>query len=149
MANQGVPSDRYGSRTTSRTPRRVYAVLVSLVVILGLAAAIIGYRNLGTQPIEAKHTAFTVHSDHEVRLTIEVQRDDPQRQAVCVVHARSEDGDEAGRRELYIPPARGTARYDTVVHTSKRPVLGEVFGCSYTVPPYLDPAQREQHGAAK
>jgi len=48
-----------------------------------------------------------------------------------------QDGDEAGRREVLVRPGGDTVRATTVLKTSKPPVTGEVFGCSYQVPAYL------------
>jgi hypothetical protein len=106
-------------------------------VLAGGAVAFVGYQNLGTKPIEAKQIAFEVLDDRSVAVTFEVVRDQPERAAVCIIRARSDDGDESGRREVYIPPGRTTAVEKTVLRSSKPPVTGEVFGCSYQVPAYL------------
>lgn len=133
------PADRYGAR---RTPRWLPAVLLVAVIAAGTAIAVFGYRNLGTQPIEAKQTAFEVLDDGRVEVSFQVVRDQPDRAAVCIVRARSRDGDETGRKEVYVPPGARSIVAKTVLRTSRRPVTGEVFGCSYDVPPYLDPGTR-------
>jgi len=66
-----------------------------------------------------------------------VVRQTPEQPVVCIVRARAEDGDEAGRREVLVAPGADTVRATTVLRTSKVPVTGEVFGCSYQVPAYL------------
>jgi Domain of unknown function (DUF4307) len=68
-----------------------------------------------------------------------VVRQEPQRPAVCIVRARSQDGDETGRKEVYVPPGGDSVLASTLLRTSRRPVTGEVYGCSYDVPPYLAP----------
>jgi hypothetical protein len=80
-----------------------------------------------------------VIDDGSVRVTFQVVRRQPDRAAVCIVRARSIDGDETGRKEVYVPPGPRSVLAETVLRTSRRPVTGEVFGCSYEVPGYLAP----------
>jgi hypothetical protein len=108
-----------------------------IAVLVGSVIAWVGYRNLGTKPVEAKQTAFQVLGDSSVEITFEVVRQTPEQAVVCIVRARSEDGDESGRREVLVPAGAGTVYETTVLKTSKVPVTGEVFGCSYQVPEYL------------
>ncbi|TWF92716.1 DUF4307 domain-containing protein [Saccharopolyspora dendranthemae] len=138
MTQQQIPPDRYGSRARSAHTRPVLRWVLLVVVALALTGvALIGYRNLGSTPIEGKQVAFEVIDDHSVRVTLEVQRDDPQRPADCVVRGRSEAGEEVGRREVLVHPANGVSRQDTVLRTSARATIGEVYGCTYNVPEYL------------
>jgi len=106
-------------------------------VIVGLVVAVAGYRNLGSPPIEGRQTAFHVVDDGSVRVTFQVVRTRPERPAVCIVRARSADGDETGRKEVLIAPGPRSVLAETVLRTSRRAVTGEVFGCSYEVPEYL------------
>jgi hypothetical protein len=117
----------------------VPAVLVAAVILIGLGLAVTGYRNLGSPPIQGRQTAFLVLDDGSVRISFQVVREQPQRQAVCIVRARSEDGDETGRKEVFVAPGAPSVIVETVLRTSRRPVTGEVFGCSYEVPDYLVP----------
>lgn len=133
-----LPEGRYGPRVGSR---RRWAVPVGLLlaVLAGLAIAVIGYRNLGTTPIRTETLSFTLLTGNAVQLRLTVIRDDPTRPAVCIVRARSRDGEETGRKEIYVPPAAGPISLTTVVHTSRPPVTAEVYGCSFQVPSYLNP----------
>lgn len=131
----GRNRDRYGTRTS---PRWLPAVLLTVVVLVGLALAVTGYRNLGSPPIEGRQTAFQVIDDGTVEISFQVVRVQPERAAVCIVRARSDDGDETGRREVYLAPGSPNVVMKTILHTSRRPVTGEVFGCSYDVPSYLE-----------
>ncbi len=137
MAQRTLPEGRYGSRARGPVSPVLRWALLVVALVVGGVVAWIGYQNLGTQPIESEQAAFEVLDDSSVEITVEVARDRPERPAVCIVRARSEDGDEAGRREVLVPPAEGTSRVTTVLRTSKPPVTGEVFGCSYQVPAYL------------
>ncbi|ASO18421.1 hypothetical protein FHR81_002827 [Actinoalloteichus hoggarensis] len=130
------PVGRYGA-PARRPSRRVLIVSLGVAVGIGLVASIVAYRNFGAQPIRGEHTAFEITSDDSIELSFQVHRDDPERPAVCVVESRAENGDEVGRREVYVPPAEGSANHTTTLRTSQRPVIGEVFGCSYEVPEYL------------
>ncbi|GAA3855961.1 DUF4307 domain-containing protein [Saccharothrix violaceirubra] len=132
----GPPEGRYG-RPRRPLPRWARWSLPVVGVLVGGVVAWVGYRNLGTAPVEAKQTAFQVLDDSSVAVTFEVFRQTPDRPVVCIVRARADDGDEAGRREVLVPAGAETVRPKTVVRTSKRPTTGEVFGCSYQVPPYL------------
>ncbi|WP_285752762.1 DUF4307 domain-containing protein [Lentzea sp. NBRC 105346] len=135
MAERALPEGRYGARRTIKRWQRW--TLLSVALLVGLVVAFVGYRNLGTKPIEAKQTSFEIIDDGSVKVTFEVSRDTPERPAVCIIRARSKDGDEAGRREVLVPPGNSIVRETTVLHSSKPPVTGEVFGCSYQVPAYL------------
>ncbi|MCP2165692.1 DUF4307 domain-containing protein [Goodfellowiella coeruleoviolacea] len=132
------PAGRYGSRGRSTTaPKWTRWVLLGGVLVLGVVVAVVGYTKFGPKPIEADHTSFEVVDDNSVRVAFEVTRDQPDQAAVCVIDARAQDGDESGRKEVLVPPGNVTTQLTTVLHTSKRAVLGEVFGCSYQVPAYL------------
>ena len=136
-----LPEGRYGPRVGSRR-RRAVPVGLLLAVLAGLAIAVIGYRNLGTTPIRTETLGFTLLTGNAVQLRLTVIRDDPSRPAVCIVRARSRDGEETGRKELYVPPAAGPIALTTVVRTSRPPVTAEVYGCSFQVPDYLNPAPK-------
>jgi Domain of unknown function (DUF4307) len=122
-----------------RSPRWLPVLLFAVVLLAGLAVALVGYRNFGPRPIESEQTGFRVLDDGSVRVTFQVVRDEPQRPAVCIVRARSADGDETGRKEVLVEPGPRSVAAETVLRTSRRPVTGEVFGCSYEVPEYLVP----------
>ena len=137
MTQQQIPEDRYGSRARTKARPGLLWSLVALVLLGLVGVAYLGYRNLGSAPIEGKQTAFQVVDDHSVNITVEVQRDDPRRPAECVVRALARSGEEVGRKEVLIQPADGVTRQDTVLRTSARAIVGEVYGCSYNVPEYL------------
>ncbi|MEU7475611.1 DUF4307 domain-containing protein [Lentzea sp. NPDC042327] len=137
MAQRALPEGRYGKSSRAAMPRLARWALLAVAVVVGAVVAFVGYRNLGTKPIEAEQTAFQILDSERVQVTFQVSRDQPERPAVCIIRARSKDGDEAGRREVLIPPGNSTVVETTVVRGSKPPVTGEVFGCSYQVPAYL------------
>lgn len=132
-----MPEGRYGSRTRGRAHPWVRWSLFAVVLVLLVGVSFVAYRNLGSKPIEGKQSAFSVIDDHSVGVTVELQRQQPERPAECVVRARSVDGTEVGRKEVLLPPSQDTTRENTVLRTSARPVIGEVYGCTYSVPPYM------------
>jgi hypothetical protein len=137
-----LPEGRYGPRAVGRRRRWAMPVGLLLAALAGLAAAVIGYLNLGNAPIRGETLGFTLLNNpevHAVQLQLTVVRDDPSRPAVCIVRARSLDGEETGRKEVYVPPAADPIDLTTVVHTSRPPVTADVYGCSFQVPPYLIP----------
>jgi Domain of unknown function (DUF4307) len=143
-----LPDGRYGPRADRRRRRWAMPLGLLLAALTGLVVAVIGYHNLGAAPVQGQTSGFTLLSSDPgnypatfaVQLRLSVVREDPSRPAVCIVRARSRDGEETGRKELYVPPAAGTIVLTTVVHTSRPPVTADVFGCSLQVPEYLIPA---------
>ncbi|WHT18690.1 DUF4307 domain-containing protein [Crossiella sp. CA-258035] len=142
MGERPLPEGRYGRSSDRRTPQRVRIALLVAGVLVGGVLAFVGYRNLGTTPIEGKQTAYEILGNDAVKISFEVARDQPERPAVCIVRARSKDGDEVGRREVLIPPSESTVIESAVIKTSRPAITGVVFGCSYQVPEYLSSTTR-------
>ena len=140
-----LPEGRYGPRGGGQ--RRRWAPLAGLLLAMlaDLVVAMVGYRNLGSTPVQGEVLGFTPldgspgPETYGVELRLNVIRDDPSRPAVCIVRARSRDGEETGRKEIYVPPTAGPLILTTVVRTSRPPVTADVYGCSLAVPPYLLP----------
>ncbi|HYZ36962.1 MAG TPA: DUF4307 domain-containing protein [Pseudonocardiaceae bacterium] len=132
-----LPEGRYGRRGGGN--RWAMPAGLVLAVLAGLAVAVIGYRNLGSTPIQGQVVSFNLLPGNAVQLRFNVIRDDPSRAGVCIVRARSRDGEETGRKEVYVPPAAGSIILTTVVQTSRPPVTADVYGCSLQVPAYLVP----------
>lgn len=137
MGAQQVPEGRYGSRARGPVKPWVRWLLYAVVFAVLVGVSVVAYRNLGSKPIEGKQVAFRTIDDQSVGVTVELQRQQPDRPAECVVRARSYDGQEVGRKEVLMPPSDGTTRQNTVLRTSARAVVGEVYGCTYAVPPYM------------
>ena len=141
------PAPRSGPRATyptERTPtnrrRWFYAASVAVVVI-GLAIAFFGYKQFADPEVSGEATAFEIVSSDTVSVQYTVNRSDPSDSVSCVVRARAEDGSEVGRREVLIPAGdQIQVGANTEVLTSEPAVIGEVFGCTTSVPPYLEPA---------
>ncbi|MGH4016183.1 MAG: DUF4307 domain-containing protein [Pseudonocardiaceae bacterium] len=140
-----LPEGRYGPRSPSSGRRSRWARPLGTVLaaLAGLAVAVIGYRTFAETPVQGQALGFELLSSssepNAVSVRFEVVRDDPGRPAVCIVRARSRDGEETGRKEVYVPPATGPVVLTTVVRTSRPPVTADLYGCSLQVPPYLVP----------
>jgi hypothetical protein len=133
------PAARYGRQRVSRRTRRlVVAALAAGVVVAGVILAIVASQRLGAQDVEGELGAYRIIDDRTVEVTVSVTREDPSRPAVCIVRARSYDGDEVGRREVLVAPSTAkTVQVTTIVKTSEPPVVGDVYGCGTDVPSYL------------
>lgn len=143
LQKRELPAGRYGSRSGGKLPRWAYATVLAGGIIGGLALAIVLYVMFGSQPIDGKQTSYIVLNDGAVQVNVDVTRQTPDRPAMCIVRARSKDGDEVGRKEVYVAPGSDTVTLTTVLRTSKRPVTGEVDVCSYQVPPYLSSTEQK------
>lgn len=135
-----LPEGRYGRRRSGPRSRRAQVLGMVLAGLAGLVVAVIGYRNLGEVPVQGSALGFELLEPNAVALRFEVIRVHPDRPAVCIVRARSRDGEETGRKEVYVPPASGPVGLNTVIRTSRPPATADVYGCSLQVPGYLVPS---------
>jgi hypothetical protein len=130
------PAARYGRQRTNR--RWLVIGLTVLVLATGIGIAMIASQRLGTGEVKGELGGYLLVDDETVQVTMTVTRDDPSRPVVCIVRARSIDGSETGRREVLVPPsAQKTVQVTTVVKASRRPVVGDIYGCGTDVPSYL------------
>lgn len=120
-----------------RTRRRVVIGLFLLIVTTGVAIALIAFQRFGTE-VKGELGGYRIVDDETVAVTITVTREDPSVPAVCIVRARSINGDETGRREILVPPSTAdSVVIDALVKSTKPPVVGDVYGCGIDVPGYL------------
>lgn len=130
-------ADRYGTTRSPGKTRRNAILFAVVAVVVSAAVAYVAFRLIGSTPVSAERVAFTVRPDKTMEVTLDVERNEPQRPAVCVVRVRDISGAETGRREVYVPPSDGSTRLRTVITSGSRPVTADVFGCTYSVPEYL------------
>ena len=108
------------------------------MVVLGVVIAAVAFSRFGSSDVKGEMAGYELVDPHTVDVTISVTRDDPSRPAVCIVRARSRDGDETGRRELLVPPSsETTVQVKTTVKSSRPAVIGDIYGCGIDVPSYL------------
>jgi hypothetical protein len=133
------PVARYGRQRLSRRSRRRVVVILSVVIVVaGAALALVAFQRLGTGAVKGERGGYELIDGATVQVTISVTREDPSRPVVCIIRARSVDGAETGRREVLVPPSsQATVQVTAVVKSSRRPVIGDVYGCGTDVPGYL------------
>jgi len=121
-----------------RTRRRVVIGLFLLIVTVGVVIALIAFQRFGTGDVQGELGGYKIVDDETVAVTITVTRSDPSVPAVCIVRARSINGDETGRREILVPPSTASSVViDAMVKSTKPPVVGDIYGCGIDVPAYL------------
>lgn len=135
------PLGRYAGTEREAGNGRTRTIILSVLgALFGLGVAWLGYQNLAAAPVSGEQVGFTLLDDSSVRVRFDVTRSDPSRPAVCILRARSADGTETGRREVYVPPSADTvSTLEAVVRTSRPPVASNVYGCGLSVPAYLNP----------
>ncbi|MGB8404217.1 MAG: DUF4307 domain-containing protein [Mycobacterium sp.] len=133
------PTARYGQQRLSAPGRRRLVIgLTILIVVAGVALALVAFQRLGTAPVKGELSTYKLLDDETVGVTISVTRKDPAQPVVCIVRARALDGSETGRREVLVPPSSvETVQVSTIVKSTKPPVVGDVYGCGTDVPKYL------------
>lgn len=135
---RSLPQGRYPTERSPQSRRRWFVVLTVLVVAAGVLIAWLGYQRFSDPDISGEASGYQILDSSTVEVKFTVNRKDPSKAATCVVRARSKDGSETGRREIYVPPAGSSQMsMSTVVRTSAPPAVGEVYGCSDSVPSYL------------
>ena len=132
------PTDRYGSRRSGKSSRLLVYLLSAAVVLAGIGIAYVGYERFGPKELEGEQISYDAIDDSTMNMTFAVTRKDPSRAVVCIIRARSKDGSETGRREVYIAPSNsGTVQVESTIRTSRPPAIADVYGCSFDVPGYL------------
>ena len=135
------PRATYPTEQAASSKKRWFYALSVIVVVIGIALAYFGYNRFADPAVSGDATAFEIVSSDTVSVQYTVNRADPDEAVACVVRARNQDGAEVGRREVLVPAGAETqVGAKTEVQTSEPAVIGEVFGCSTSVPPYLKPA---------
>ncbi|CAM4472709.1 hypothetical protein MB901379_03843 [Mycobacterium basiliense] len=133
------PETRYGrDRLSSRSRRRIGITLAVVVVVGGIAVAVIGYQRIGTSTVSGSLAGYRVIDDETASVTITVTRADPSQPVDCIVRVRARDGSETGRREVLVPPSdQATVQMTTTLKSSKPPLMADIYGCGTDVPGYL------------
>lgn len=135
--SQDLMADRYGTtrRPKPRRSRLRTWTFTAIALVVSGVAAYVGYQNLATTPVEAQRVTYDERPGNAVQITIDVTRNEPDRAATCIVRARNLSGQESGRKEILVAPGR--ERVSTVIQSIGRPVMADIYGCSYAIPQYL------------
>ncbi len=125
-----LPEGRYGRSADERADRRLKLVGAVLgVALLGMIGWF-GYDYVAGQRISAEVIKFSVVSDTEVQVHLEVRKD-PDATGTCTLRSRSEDGAEVGRLDVAVEQS-GRKRIDDVVtmRTTARATSAELVECA-------------------
>ncbi|MBU8834295.1 DUF4307 domain-containing protein [Mycolicibacterium goodii] len=138
------PAARYGSPEQSRSNRRwILFAVAAVAVVVGVVAAVVTFQRFGSNEVKGELTGYELLDDETVQVTIGVERPDPSKPVVCIVRARSKDGSETGRREILVPPSTDrVVQVTTEVKSTRKPVMGDIYGCGTDVPSYLVTPQK-------
>lgn len=138
------PANRYGSAKRAAgggTTRGKVIAVVTLVLLI--AALVVGGRAISqrmNRPITAEFISAEHVDDSTGRLWIEVQRKDPSVPSYCIVTAVDYSHAEVGRRDVVLPAGgEELVRIPVELPVREPLVSGHVYGCSTTMPEYLDP----------
>lgn len=131
------PRASYPVPRTATNRRRWFIGLTVLVVVAGVGLAYLGYTKFADPDVSGDITAYEITGPNTVAVQFTVTRKEPDRPVACVVRARSRDGAETGRREVLVPAGDAQVGTRAEVKTSSEPAIGEVFGCTTSVPAYL------------
>jgi hypothetical protein len=125
-----LPESRYGRAAEQRTDRRLK--VLGAVLGTGLIGLVVwfGWSYVGGQKISAELIKFSVVSDSEVQVHLEIRKD-ADATGSCTVRSRSRDGAEVGRLQVPVERA-GESRIDQVVkiRTTARGTTAELAGCT-------------------
>ncbi|MFC9786380.1 DUF4307 domain-containing protein [Rhodococcus sp. NPDC127528] len=135
-----LPADRYPTPTQrSLHGSRIMAIVLTIgVILLGTALAYYAYNKFDNKDISTSVISYDIVNDSTINIRFTVTRDEPSEPAVCIVRARSRDGSETGRREVYVAPSdSGTVDLTTFIRTSQAPGIADIYGCGADVPRYL------------
>ena len=107
-----------------------------LAVVCGLlAAAWIGWVAMdgATPPVAARVDTFEVVSDTEVKVTLTIEREDPQRAAGCLLFVQAVSYERVGELQVTLPPdGQRVSRQELSVRTFKRGTSAALEGCRVT-----------------
>jgi len=133
------PAARYGRDRLTAGRRRLIAIALTIATLVaGVVIAVIAFQRFDSTGVQAELGGYRLIDGETVEVTINVTRENPAEPVVCILRARSIDGDETGRREVLVgPSSESTVQVTDIVKTTKPPVTGDVYGCGTQVPSYL------------
>ncbi|HET6358783.1 DUF4307 domain-containing protein [Streptomyces sp.] len=125
-----LPEGRYGRSADDRADRKLKIVGAGLGVALLGVIGWFGYDYIAGQKISAEVIKFSVTSDTEVQVHLEVRKN-ADTTGSCTLRSRSADGSEVGRLDVAVG-RRGTTRIDEVVkvRTTARGTSAELVQCT-------------------
>lgn len=134
---------RYGGAPKKAAPTitagRIVAIVSVLFVVLivGFTARYIMQNR--AQPITASLISHERIDDSTSRVWIDVSRNDPAVPGYCIITSLNYERAEIGRRDVVLPAGgEELTRMYVDIPVRDLPVSGGVYGCSTTIPSFLD-----------
>ncbi|MCS4489941.1 DUF4307 domain-containing protein [Corynebacterium sp. ES2794-CONJ1] len=111
-----------------------------LVLVIGFAVAFAKYlQTAQSQPITIQFVNAEPINDENITVIADITRKDTSQPAYCIVTALNFDMAEVGRREVFVPAGgQNIARWNINIPTRERAVAGAAYGCSDSIPFYLE-----------
>ena len=136
------PAQRYAGAQADKAPitgKFLAIVLGVLAVALIIAVSAFLYQQFAGEKISGEPVATEVVDDATFSITVDVTTNRPERDAFCIVRAKEYSGAEVGRAEIFVPAGQETTRVERTFSTTARAYTGDVYGCSFDIPDYLNP----------
>lgn len=138
---------RYGTSTStatadaapSRTAGKIVAVVSVLFLVLLLVFAGRYIMQRREEPISATLVSHERIDDTTSRVWFDVSRNDPSVPGYCIITSLNYEHAEIGRRDVVVPAGgEKQTRMYVDIPVRDQPVSGGVYGCSTTIPSFLD-----------
>lgn len=131
-AGPRTPEGRYGpsaGHSDARTDRRLKITGGVLGALLLAFLAWVGVSYIGGQSVTGELTGFTVRSDTEVEVTLQIRKP-ADATGVCTVRSQAQDGLEVGRAEFRFEEAEDLVHQAVTLRTTGRATSAELLGCT-------------------
>ncbi|TRX34552.1 DUF4307 domain-containing protein [Corynebacterium guaraldiae] len=145
---------RYGSSSQSTRTKGSWAnrALVLVFLAMLIAAIVYGVQYFRSQQKVNADISYVTHeilSDDTARVWVDITRNRVEEPAYCIVQAFDYSKAEVGRREVAVPAGGESAQRIAVdIPTNHRAVAGGAYGCSGSIPSYLDTSTMDTAGEA-
>ncbi|MGO2827583.1 MAG: DUF4307 domain-containing protein [Corynebacterium casei] len=130
--------DHGRTRAGDLTSKAVAAVFVAIIVV----GIFFGFQYLQSRDDVNAQISYVSHEEideNTLGVWVDVTRNRPEEAAYCIVQAYDYSKAEVGRREFALAPdGRETIRAFVEIPTTAPAVAGDAYGCSSTIPPYMD-----------
>lgn len=134
---------RYGTSTAEAAPSRTAGKIVAVVSVLFLVLLLVFAGRYIMQrreePISATLVSHERIDDTTSRVWFDVSRNDPSVPGYCIITSLNYEHAEIGRRDVVLPAGgEKQTRMYVDIPVRDQPVSGGVYGCSTTIPSFLD-----------
>ncbi|MFH0412420.1 DUF4307 domain-containing protein [Corynebacterium sp. L4756] len=131
--------DHGRTRGGDLTGKAIAAIFVA-VIIVGIYFGFQYFKSQENINAQINYISHEQIDEGTLGVWVDVTRNRPEETAYCIVQAYDYAKAEVGRREFALAAdGRETVRAFVEIPTSAPAVAGEAYGCSSSMPPYLDP----------